>query len=239
VHGLVTGGGLSPDGRWVAGRNGLLLPARVVRAVCRGQRLAAIRQAWAREALAWPEGLQPQPMRNRLTRLGQPRKTTWNVRIMARYRHGAGVVTDLARSRRGGPIQTARLVACDGARVTFTRRTRPEEADGGSPAAQRLTFSVADVLQRGLLQVPAPQTRVIRGDGLSHHPHAPARAGCRAALGQPPVEAPPSLDGQTVGAQHGEAHPEQCPTGGQVLVCTGGMPRGGAPPGVWAGERAA
>jgi hypothetical protein len=53
-------------------------------------------------------------------------------------------------------------VAGDGERVTFTRRTRQEEADGGSPAAQRMTFSVADFLQRWLLHVPAPQTRVIR-----------------------------------------------------------------------------
>jgi hypothetical protein len=84
VHGLVTGGGLSPDGRWVAVRHGFLLPARVVMAVCRGKRLAAIRQALAREALALPEGIQPQQMRHLLTRLGHPRKTTWNVRIMER-----------------------------------------------------------------------------------------------------------------------------------------------------------
>src|SRR5205823_11951621 len=88
VHCLVTGGGLSPDGRWVAVRNGFLLPARVVMAVFRGKRLAAIRQALAREALALPEGIQPQQMRHLLTRLGHPRKTTWNVRIMERYRHG-------------------------------------------------------------------------------------------------------------------------------------------------------
>jgi hypothetical protein len=239
VHCLVTGGGLSPDGRWVAVRNGFLLPARVVMAVFRGKMLAAIRQALAREALALPEGIQPQQMLNLLTRLGHPRKTKWNVRIMERYRHGAGVVTYLARYLRGGPIKNARLVACDGERVTFTRRTRQEEADGGSPAAQRMTLSVADFLQRWLLHVPAPQTRVIRCYGLYHHTHAPALAGCRAALGQPPVEAPPSLDWQTVCAQHGDAHPEQCPTCGQVLVCTGVIPRGGAPPGVWAGERAA
>src|SRR3989449_10150310 len=82
VHGLVTGGGLSPDGRWVAVRNGFLLPARVGMAVCRGKMLAAIRQALAREALALPEGIRPQQMRPLLTRLGHPRKTKWNVRIM-------------------------------------------------------------------------------------------------------------------------------------------------------------
>jgi hypothetical protein len=50
---------------------------------------------------------------------------------------------------------------------------------------------------------------------------------------------PVGLDWQTVCAQRGEAHPERCPTCGQLLVCTGVIPRGGAPPLARAGERAA
>ena len=136
-------------------------------------------------------------------------------------------------------IKNARLVAWDGERVTFTCRPRQEEADGGSPAPQRLTLSVADFLQRWLLHVPVPQTRVVRSYGLYHPTQADALAVCRAALGQPPVEAPVALDWQTVCAQRGDAHPEWCPTCGQFLVCTGVIPRGGAPPPVLAGERAA
>ena len=69
--------------------------------------------------------------------------------------------------------------------------------------------------------------------------HAEALTLCRTALGQPPVVVPACLDWQTVCAQRGEAHPERCPTCGQRLVCTGVIPRGGAPPPVLAGERAA
>ena len=76
--------------------------------------------------LALPEPMGPQQVLNLLNRLGHPRKTKWNVRIMERYRHGAGVVTYLARYLRGGPIKNARLVAFDGARVTFLHRTRQE-----------------------------------------------------------------------------------------------------------------
>jgi hypothetical protein len=159
---LVTGGGLTADGQWQAVRNGFLLPARVVMAVFRGKRLAAIRQALVREALTLPEAVSPQQMLNRLARLGHPRKTKWNVRIMERYRHGAGVVMYLARYLRGGPIKNARLVAWDGDRVTFTCRPRHEEADGGGSSALRLTLSVADFLRRWLLQVPVPQTCVVR-----------------------------------------------------------------------------
>jgi hypothetical protein len=239
VHSLVTGGGLTPDGQWQGVRNGFLLPARVVMAVFRGKLLAAIRQVWARGELVLPEGLRPQPFLNLLTRLGHPRKTKWNVRIMERYRHGTGVVTYLARYLRGGPIKNARLVAWDGDRVTFTCRARPEAAEGSSSAPQRLTLTVADFLQRWLLHVPVPQTRVVRSYGLYHPTQAEVLAVCRAALGQPPVEVPVLLDWQTVCAQRGDLHPECCPTCGQPLVCTAVIPRAGAPPLVLVGKRAA
>jgi Putative transposase/Transposase zinc-binding domain len=239
VHCLVTGGGLTAEGQWKAVRHGFLLPVRVVMAVFRGKLLAAIRQALARAELGLPEGMRPQQLRNLLHRLGHPRKTKWNVHIRERYRHGAGVVTYLARYVRGGPMKNARLVAWDGERVTFTYRPQQEEADGANPAAQRLTLSIADFLQRWLLHVPMPQTRVVRSYGLYHPSHAAALAVCRAALGQPPLEAPAALDWQTVCAQRGDAHPERCPTCGQRLVCTGVIPRGGAPPPVEAGERVA
>jgi Putative transposase len=60
LHCLVTGGGLTPAGQWVAVRHGFLLPARVVMAVFRGKMVAAIRQTLARDALALPEPMRPQ-----------------------------------------------------------------------------------------------------------------------------------------------------------------------------------
>jgi hypothetical protein len=239
VHCLVTGGGLTAEGQWQAVRNGFLLPVRVVLAVFRGKMLATIRQALAQEGLTLPEGVRPQQRLNLLTRLGHPRKTTWNVHIREPYRHGAGVVTYLAHYLRGGPIKNARLVAWDGERVTFPCRPRPEDAEGGGRSAPRLTLPVAAFLQRWLLHVPVPQTRVVRSYGLYHPTHAEALAVCRAALGQAPVEVPVALDWQTVCAQRGDLHPECCPTCGQLLVCTGVIPRGGAPPPALRGERAA
>jgi hypothetical protein len=237
-HGLVTGGGRTPAGQWVTVRNGFLLPVRVVMAVFRGKMLAALRQAWAREELRRPAARRPQPLPNLRTRLGQPRKTPWNVWIMERYRHGAGVVTSLARDLRGGPIKNTRLEAYDGERVPFLSRVRQEETDAGPASPQRMTLPVADFLQRRLRHVPGPQTRVMRSYGRYHPTHAEALAACRVHLGQPPVVVSAPLAWQTVCAQWGDAHPERCPTCGQLLVCTEDIPRGGAPP-PRAGERAA
>ena len=46
LHCLVTGGGLRPEGQWVAVRNGFLLPARVVMAVFRGKMVAGLWRAY-------------------------------------------------------------------------------------------------------------------------------------------------------------------------------------------------
>ena len=102
------------------------------------------------------------------------------------------------------------------------------------PGLQQMTLPVADFLQRWLLHVPVPQTRTVRCYGLYHATQTAALALCRAALGQPPVVVPVGLDWQTVCAQRGEAHPERCPTCGQLLVCTGVIPRGRStsPPGI-------
>jgi hypothetical protein len=239
LHCLVTGGGRTPVGQWVAVRNGFLLPARVVMAVFRGKMLDALRRAWGRGELVLPEPLRPQQFVNLLHRLGHPKRTRWNVHIRERYAHGAGVVTYLARYLRGGPIKNARLVAWDGNRVTFTYRTSAEEHAARGAPQSRMTLPSADFLQRWLLHVPAPQTRVVRSYGLYHPTHTAALAVCRAQLGQPPVEVPACLDWQTVCAQYGDAYPERCPTCGQVLVCTGVIPRGGAPPPAVSEEHAA
>ena len=56
----------------------------VVMAVLRGKMGAAIRQTVARGALALPESMPPQPLLNRLKRLGHPTKPRGNGRIMER-----------------------------------------------------------------------------------------------------------------------------------------------------------
>ena len=239
LHCLVTGGGLTPDGHWKAVRNGFLLPVRVVMAVVRGKMLDAIRRACARDEWVLPEAMRPQQFLNRLNRLGHAQTTPWNVHIRERYRHGAGVVTYLARYLRGGPLKNARLVAWDGDRVTFTYRASAAEQASGAAPRSRMTLSSADFLQRWLLHVPAPHTRTVRSYGLYHHTHTEALACCRVQVGQPPVVVPVALDWQTVCAQRGDVHPERCPACGQLLVCTGVIPRGGAPPPRWIGEHAA
>src|SRR5262249_60425490 len=52
AHGIATGGGLAPDGRWRAGRPGFFLPVRVLGRVFRWRFLARLPGAFARGKLA-------------------------------------------------------------------------------------------------------------------------------------------------------------------------------------------
>ena len=171
-------------------RNGFLLPVRVVMAVLRGKRLDALRQAVDRDELVLPEALRPQQGLNLRHRLGHAQKPPWNVHIRERYCRGAGG-GDVS-----GPLSAGRS---DQERAARGLGWRPRHlavagasggGRGGAASCQRLTLPVADFLQRWLLHVPVPQTRVVRCDGLYHHTHVEALARCRAALGQPPGAVP-------------------------------------------------
>ena len=71
-HCLVTGGGLTESGDWVAVRHGLLLPSRVAMAVFRGTRRAAVRRAVPQGQRRRPAGLRPQRCDHRLQQAGAP-----------------------------------------------------------------------------------------------------------------------------------------------------------------------
>jgi hypothetical protein len=220
IHALVTGGGLTRTGPWVAVHNGFLLPSRVVMARFRGKLLAAIRRAMRQGQLALPAGMRPQRGENLLNKLGRAK---WNVHIRERSPHGVGVLTYLARYRRGGPLAKRRVVSCGQGEVTCRYRVNGEAADG--PRSALMTLSVAEFSGRYLLHVPAPGTRVVRAYGLYAPTQGEALAVARTQLGQGPVAAPIVLDWQTACSQRGEVHPECWPICGQRLVCRGMIPR--------------
>ena len=237
LHCLVTGGGLTPAGTWVAVRHGHLLPMRVVMAVFRGKMVDAIRQTFARGALVLPE-----PMRGRSSSSiseppRPPDEDEGNVRIMERHRHGAGVVTYLARYLRVAPSRTPGCGPGMGLCHLHLSRARGGVSVRGA-LRQRMTLPVADFLQRWLLHVPSPHTRRCGRMGSTIMP-TPRRL---------PAVAPRS--GKRPGAPNGPGLAYRvCPTGRRAsgTVChlwsAPGVhrchPRGGAPPPVRARERAA
>lgn len=225
LHCLVTGGGLTDEGQWVAVQNGFLLPVRVVMAVFRGKLLAALRQGVAQRQLMLPEDRSRQQMEHLLNKLGRMK---WNVHIRERYAHGAGVLTYLARYLRGGPLANQRLVACEKGTVTFRYRVNGEAS--AQQSCGLMSLPIAGFLRRYLQHVPDPGTRVVRSYGLYAPSQREALAVCRAQLGQGPVGIPAVLDWQAACSQRGADHPERCPRCGRLLVCSGVIPRSSGPP---------
>jgi hypothetical protein len=226
LHCLVTGGGLSEAGQWVAVRHGFLLPMRVVMAVFRGKLRAVIREGIAQGELTLPAGKSPQQWENLLNKLG---RVKWNVHIRERYPHGGGVLIYLARYLRGGPIAARRLVSCEGQQVVFGYEERAKGPQG--QATQRtMRLPLEQFIGRWLLHVPPRHAVRVRCWGLYAHTQGEALAHCRQQLGQEPVESPRVWDTPRESAGGAEEQPACCPVCGQRLVCTALIPRAGVPP---------
>jgi hypothetical protein len=226
LHGLVTGGGLHAAGQWVVVQKGFLLPMRVVRALFRGKLLAALRQGVVHGTLSLPEGPRRQHVEHRLHTLGRQK---WTVHIRERYASGHGVLIDLARDLRGGPLSNRRLRACDGQEVVFGYEERVK-GPGGQAKRRTMRRPFEQFLGRWLLHVPPPHAVLVRCWGLYAHTQGAALALCRQQVGQGPVEVPEPVDGQPDSRQGAEAEPERGPVCRQPLVCTALIPRAGAPP---------
>ena len=226
IHCLVTGGGLRPAGQWVAVRNGLLLPLRVVRVLFRGKLLAAMRQGVAHGTLKPPEGKSRQQVENLLNKLGRMK---WNVHIRERYPHGRGVLVYLARYLRGGPLANRRLLSCDGEQVVFRYEER-DKGPGGQATQRTMRIPLAQFIGRWLLHVPPAGAVRVRGWGLYGHTQGAALAQCQQQVGQGRDEVPPPQGAPHAGETWGEVPAERGPVCGQPLVCTALVPRAGVPP---------
>ncbi len=209
IHCLITEGGLK-DGQWVSTKKkGYLLPVRAVMAVFRGKYLAYIDKAIGKEELTLPEGLTIQRWKNLKNKLG---RVKWNVHIRERYEHGKGILIYLSRYIRGGAISNKRIVSYTEKGVTF--RHLASEA-----SKQRImTLSEADFIQRYLLHVPEPHTKVVRSYGLYAPTAKDELSHCRSIFGQAAVEETDAPDWRSYCETKGDEHPELCPLCGCRLV---------------------
>lgn len=161
LHFIVTAGGLDPQGRWRACRNGFLLPARVLQEVFRGKFRAELNEHLEAEPrLTLPPDWRAAKTRGLLNRLGQVK---WNVRIEPAYAHPDGILIYLARYLRQGPIAESRIAAYDQHDVMVAYK-RPEEHRG-----RYFTVSAPEFIRRVLVHAPPKGLRMVRHLGLFHH----------------------------------------------------------------------
>ena len=197
VHMIVPGGGLSPDGtRWIAARPGFLLPVRVLGRRLFLEGLAALHAAGA---LTFFGTLAPLADARAFARALAPvRRKRWVVYAKPPFAGPKAVLAYLARYTHRVAISSRRILAFDGASVSFrVKDYRRDEA--GRPRV--MTLSATEFIRRFLLHILPRGFHRIRHYGLLTGSNRKAGlAHIRAILGvpdppRPTADAPDPPDG--------------------------------------------
>ena len=174
IHCLVTGGGITDDGRWKPCREGFLVPEEVLRYWFRKRFAKALRRMINAGKIKLP----PDMCRfDALCCLTEAERQEWIVDVEHRD-HGEGVAAYLARYVRGGPLKESRVVSVD----QRTKEVSFRVSRKGEPLELR-TLSFNEFIRRILWHVPESGYRVVRACGLYHHHYREQLEACREQLG--------------------------------------------------------
>jgi hypothetical protein len=228
LHCLVTGGGLSAEGKWCKVVKKCLLPREVLMINFRGKYLDALRRALDRGQLRIPPDTTEARLRGLLNKLG---RTPWNVKILEKYDHGKGVLRYLARYVRGGPMSNHRLISCRDGRVRFRYKDNRDVDKRRRPKQKTMSLPVDQFLARLLQHVPLPGMHMVRSYGLYANSQRPQLELAREQQGQEPVSLPETLAWYELLDRLDRGGPERCPVCGAVLVRGEDIPPCRDPPG--------
>ena len=189
LHGVVPGGGLSPDGtRWIACRPGLLLPVRVLSRLFRRLFLTAVQDAFDEGQLRFAASLQALSDPHGFADHLQPaRQTEWVVYAKPPFAGPPQVLDDVGRYTHRVAIANQRLVDVNDGHVRF--RYKDYRADP-SQTQKTLTLGATEFIRRFLLHVLPSGFHRIRSYGFLGNRHRREKlAPCRHLLGTPPPPA--------------------------------------------------
>jgi hypothetical protein len=183
VHGLVTAGGLSPDGdRWLPAKRRFLFPVRALSRVFRGKYLELLMHAHRHGVLAFggsTASLADRPTFMRF--IATLRRADWVVYAKPPFAGPEQVIAYLGRYTHRVAIANDRLVALDDNHVSFRWR---DYRDGARCKTMRL--EAVEFIRRFLLHILPQGFMRIRHYGLFANRQRRAKlARCRELLAQP------------------------------------------------------
>jgi hypothetical protein len=182
VHCVVPGGGLGPDGSWVACRPGFFLPVRVLGAMFRGKFVAQLRAAFDRGELRFQGALQQLSDRAAFAELLDcMMQKSWVVYSKPPFGGPVQVLKYLARYTHRVAIGNRRILAIDDSGVTFRWRDR-----ANANRSRTMKLSGVEFLRRFLMHVlPRGFPRIRHYGLLGNRKRATKLAACRLLLGAP------------------------------------------------------
>ena len=193
IHGIVPGGGLSPDGtRWIDCRPKFFLPVEVLSSLFRRlmcERLAALHAAGQLRFFGRNEGLADATAFSALLR--RERRRRWVVYAKQPFAGPEQVLAYLARYTHRIAISNSRITAFDGQRVTFKVK---DYRKAGADRYGSMTLSAPEFIRRFLSHVLPNGFHRIRHVGfLANAQRARLIARAREVLADrmtPPLPAP-------------------------------------------------
>ena len=168
VHGIVPGGGLSPDGkRWVSCKPGFFLSVRVLSRLFRRrflEELVAVHRAGKLQFFGeYADLAGPQAFAKWLAPV---RKCEWVVYAKRPFAGPQAVLAYLSRYTHRVAIANSRLVALDERGVTFRWKDYRDKGDQDQPRHKTMTLSADEFMRRFLLHVLPSGFHRIRHFGL-------------------------------------------------------------------------
>ena len=180
VHCVVPGGGLSPDGKWVACRAGFFLPVRILSRVFRGKFIDLLKRARAAGKLS---GVEDEDEDDRAfdRMLDASVKRDWVVYAKPPFGGPAQVLKYLSRYTHRIAISNRRLISVDDQSVTFNYK---DYAHGNRP--RTMTLDGKEFLRRFLMHaVPRGFMRIRHFGLLANRVRGRNLAACRRLLTTP------------------------------------------------------
>ena len=180
LHCVASGGGLSPDGRWVSTKPGFFLPVKVLSRVFRGKFLAGLTQAFERGALSFYGRLSALADRAAFAAWKKALyRTDWVVYSKPPFGGPAQVLKYLARYTHRVAISNRRLVSLSDGQVTFRYRDYRR-----GRRLRTMALAGGEFLRRFVLHVLPPGFVKVRSYGLLANCHRREKlACCRERLG--------------------------------------------------------
>jgi len=197
VHGVVPGGGLSPDGQsWVACRRGFFLPVRVLSRLFRRRFLEELVARHRAGQLKFFGEHAPLADARAFARWLAPlRRCEWVVYAKRPFAGPEAVLAYLSRYTHRVAISNSRLLVMDERGITFRWKDyRVKDGAAGKPRHKTMTLDAGEFMRRFLLHVLPGGFHGIRHYGLlANGCHRASIALARTLLGQQ-AGAPPIAD---------------------------------------------
>ncbi|MBA3886980.1 MAG: transposase [Acidobacteria bacterium] len=214
LHGVMPGGGLSPDGtQWVPCRRDFFLPVRVLSRLFRRLFLQLLQAAYDAETLCLEGSLAPLQDRPTWTRaLARLRQTDWVVYAKRPFAGPEQVLDYVGRYTHRVAISNDRLLDLDNGAVRFTYKDYRADPP---QSPKTMTLAASEFIRRLLLHVLPAGFHRIRYYGFLGARHRREKlARCRQLLGTP-TSAPP--DAATAGTDDRDR--VEALTGSSLRVC--------------------